>query len=112
MAAKTLWSQRTGLITNASVAPGVEPAVPSATLYQAGIVPMWVVLLRFRPQTVVVPGTTMVCCKPRTVAEEAVCADPVSCHVVPEAAVKGVPVEDDSAARLCRPHSVIARVDV
>src|SRR5580704_7810132 len=111
-AEKTLWSHRTGLMANVSVLPGVAPAVPSATLYQAGTCATWVVLEVLSPHTVVVPGTTIVCCNPRTVADDAVCTDPVSVHDVAPAAVNGDPVAEDSVASECRPHSVIANDDV
>src|SRR4051812_19955157 len=118
IAENTLRSNITGLIVNASVAPGVAPAACVACVYQpvgvedASRVPTDVVFDPISPRTVVVPGTTIDCCSPRTVADDAVNGVAVAVKVVAVAAVNGVPVVEDSAAWLWSPHSVTASVVV
>src|SRR2546421_12324498 len=103
-----LRSHMTGTSVYASVVPGVLPAVPSDTLYQAGIVPTDVVLLSIKPHTLVVPGSTTKSCSPATVLELAVNGVPVAVKPVALEPVNGVPVVADKVEAVNNPHSVTA----
>src|SRR5438270_13724842 len=72
IAANCFLSHKIGRKVYVSVAPGVDPAVPSASLYQATNVSTEVVFEVMKPHTVVVPASTMCCCWPCTVDELAV----------------------------------------
>src|SRR5215471_2911443 len=90
----------TGRCTKALVFAGKVPAaVPSATLYHAGTVTIWLVLLVTNPQCgVALPVFSMIAiCCPIAVPLDGVRTVPVTVPVVALPAVNGVPVESESA---------------
>ena len=88
-----------GRMTYALPLAGFAPAVPSETLYHAGTVTTWFVLLVTNPHDgVALPVfSKMDICCPMTVELDAVRTVPVTVPVVADPAVKGVPVESESA---------------